>query len=88
MQRDRDMLVGQLVPAEATDWSAEATVAQVVGEETSETNRYLRYKAYDVALGTIGWYLYKTLQNRCLGKSCSTCFCFVIFMCFLGPNSA
>ena len=33
MQRDRDMLVGQLVPAEATDWSAEATVAQVVGED-------------------------------------------------------
>jgi len=27
------MLVGQLVPAEATDWSAEATVAQVVGED-------------------------------------------------------
>ncbi|CAL1138934.1 unnamed protein product [Cladocopium goreaui] len=64
VQRDRDMLVGQLVPAEATDWSAEATVAQVVGEETSETGRYLRYKAYDVALVTIGWYLYKTLQNR------------------------
>ena len=33
MLRDRDMLVGQLVPAEATDWSAEATVAQVVGED-------------------------------------------------------
>ena len=124
VQRDRDMLVGQLVPAEATDWSAEATVVQVVGEdadgircdqmrfgrvgwicwmdlvspstpfdtfwrraqrlnvqnrrdsisdwskgapvwqETSETGRYLRYKAYDVALVTIGWYLYKTLQNR------------------------
>jgi hypothetical protein len=27
-----DMLVGQLVPAEATDWNAEATVAQVTGE--------------------------------------------------------
>lgn len=24
----------------------------------------MRYKAYDVALVTIGWYLYKTLQNR------------------------
>ena len=33
VQRDRDMLVGELVPAEATDWSAEATVAQVVGED-------------------------------------------------------
>ncbi|CAL1160517.1 unnamed protein product [Cladocopium goreaui] len=64
VQRDRDMLVGQLVPAEATDWNAEATVAQVTGEEPSETGRYLRYKAYDVAIGAISWYLYKTLQNR------------------------
>ena len=51
VQRDRDMLVGQLVPGENTDWSAEATVAQVVGEETSEVGRYMKYKATDIAVG-------------------------------------
>ncbi|CAK9033593.1 Cytochrome b5 (CYTB5) [Durusdinium trenchii] len=63
VQRDRDMLVGQLVPGENTDWSAEATVAQVVGEETSEVGRYMKYKATDIAVGALAWYLYKTLQN-------------------------
>eukprot|EP00913_Durusdinium_trenchii_P000610 g563.t2 len=63
VQRDRDMLVGQLVPGENTDWSAEATVAQVVGEETSEVGRYMKYKATDIAIGAVAWYLYKTVQN-------------------------
>lgn len=63
VQRDRDMLVGQLVPGENTDWSAEATVAQVVGEETSEMARYMKYKVTDVAAAAVGWYIYKTLQN-------------------------
>eukprot|EP00438_Fugacium_kawagutii_P000235 Skav212280 [mRNA] locus=scaffold732:336097:359067:- [translate_table: standard] len=70
VQRDRDMLVGQLLPAEAADWSAEATSGPVLAKErrrwleSSESSRYLRYKAYDVVLGAIAWYLYKTLQNR------------------------
>ena len=63
VQRDRDMLVGQLVPGENTDWSAEATVAQVVGEEISEVGRYMKYKVTDVAVAAVGWYIYKTLQN-------------------------
>ena len=63
VQRDRDMLVGQLVPGENTDWSAEATVAQVVGEETSEVGRYMKYKVTDVAVAAVAWYVYKTLQN-------------------------
>lgn len=32
-QRAQDMLVGQLLPAEAADWSAEATGGQVLAEE-------------------------------------------------------
>eukprot|EP00438_Fugacium_kawagutii_P034131 Skav216729 [mRNA] locus=scaffold653:109436:129336:+ [translate_table: standard] len=43
-----DMLVGQLLPAEAADWSAEATGGQAM---SSEERGYLRYKAYDVVLG-------------------------------------
>ena len=64
VQRDRDMLVGQLVPAENTDWSESAVVQQVVGEETSELARYLRYKVADFATAGLAWYLYKTFQNR------------------------
>ncbi|CAJ1411215.1 unnamed protein product [Effrenium voratum] len=64
VQRDRDLLVGQLVPAENTDWSADAQVSQVVGEEVSELMRYMKYKVTDVALLAVGWYVYKTLQNR------------------------
>ncbi|CAE7240628.1 Cyt-b5, partial [Symbiodinium pilosum] len=64
VQRDRDMLVGQLVPAENTDWSETAAVQQVVGEETSEIGRYLKYKVTDVAAAALAWYLYKTFQNR------------------------
>ena len=64
MQRDRDMLVGQLVPAENTDWSESAAVQQVVGEETSEIGRYLKYKVTDVAVAALAWYLFKTFQNR------------------------
>ena len=56
MQRDRDMLVGQLVPAENTDWSESAAVQQVVGEETSEIGRYLKYKVTDVAVAALAWY--------------------------------
>ncbi|CAE7284014.1 CYB2, partial [Symbiodinium microadriaticum] len=64
VQRDRDMLVGQLVPAENTDWSESAAVQQVVGEETSEIGRYLKYKVTDVAVAALAWYLFKTFQNR------------------------
>ncbi|CAE7239131.1 Cyt-b5 [Symbiodinium natans] len=64
IQRDRDMLVGQLVPAESADWNAETAVAQVVGEAPSESTRYMRYKAVDATIAIVGWYLYKTLQNR------------------------
>ncbi|CAE7749672.1 Cyt-b5 [Symbiodinium sp. CCMP2592] len=64
VQRDRDMLVGQLVPAENTDWSESAAVQQVVGEETSEMGRYLKYKVTDVAVAALAWYLFKTFQNR------------------------
>ncbi|CAE7831571.1 Cyt-b5 [Symbiodinium necroappetens] len=64
VQRDRDMLVGQLVPAENTDWSETAAVQQVVGEETSEIGRYLKYKITDVAVAALAWYLFKTFQNR------------------------
>ncbi|CAE7826660.1 Cyt-b5 [Symbiodinium necroappetens] len=64
VQRDRDMLVGQLVPAENTDWSETAAVQQVVGEETSEIGRYLKYKVTDVAVAALAWYLFKTFQNR------------------------
>ncbi|CAE7881608.1 Cyt-b5, partial [Symbiodinium microadriaticum] len=64
VQRDRDLLVGQLVPAENTDWSESAAVQQVVGEETSEIGRYLKYKISDVAAAAVVWYLYKTFQSR------------------------
>ncbi|CAE7235104.1 Cyt-b5 [Symbiodinium sp. CCMP2592] len=64
VQRDREMLVGQLVPAENTDWSETAAVQQVVGEETSEIGRYLKYKVTDVAVAALAWYLFKTFQNR------------------------
>lgn len=64
IQRDRDMLVGQLVPAECTDWAAEATAAQVVEEQSSEFSRYLRYKVADVITASVAWYAYQTFHHR------------------------
>eukprot|EP00913_Durusdinium_trenchii_P021961 g20634.t1 len=68
VQRDRDMLVGQLLPAEAADWTtgpaAGAGTASASAAGGSEVQRYLRYKAYDLAVGAVAWYLVKTLQNR------------------------
>ncbi|CAK9056096.1 Cytochrome b2 [Durusdinium trenchii] len=68
VQRDRDMLVGQLLPAEAADWTTGAGTAGAGTASASaaggEVQRYLRYKAYDIALGAVAWYLVKTLQSR------------------------
>lgn len=64
VQRDRDLLIGQLMAGETTDWAAETKVAQVVGESTSsELGRYFRYKVTDVAILAVAWYLYKTVNN-------------------------
>ena len=64
VQRDRDMLVGQLLPGESSDWNAQSTVAQVVGKASSDVKRYIRHKALDATIVAVGWYLYKTLQSR------------------------
>ncbi|CAJ1376297.1 unnamed protein product [Effrenium voratum] len=63
VQRDRDLLIGHVVPAEQTDWAAETNVSQVVGEESSELGRYIKYKVTDAAAIAACWYVYKTLQN-------------------------
>lgn len=64
VQRDRDLLIGQLMAGETTDWAAETKVAQVVGESTSsELGRYFRYKVTDVAILAVAWYLYRTVNN-------------------------
>lgn len=57
MQRDRDMLVGQLVPAEATDWSAEATVVQVVGEDADGI------RCDQMRFGRVGWICWMDLVS-------------------------
>ena len=64
VQRDRDMLVGQLVPAESADWNAASAVAPVSEVPGRDALRYMKHKAFDAVIAAVGWYLYKTLQNR------------------------
>eukprot|EP00931_Biecheleriopsis_adriatica_P001294 TRINITY_DN1015_c0_g2_i1.p1 TRINITY_DN1015_c0_g2~~TRINITY_DN1015_c0_g2_i1.p1 ORF type:complete len:735 (-),score=150.99 TRINITY_DN1015_c0_g2_i1:306-2408(-) len=64
LQRDRDMLVGEIVPAECKDWAAEASAAEKSGQQTSELARYLRYKAGDALVACVAWYVYKTFNHR------------------------
>eukprot|EP00930_Biecheleria_cincta_P017978 TRINITY_DN14145_c0_g1_i1.p1 TRINITY_DN14145_c0_g1~~TRINITY_DN14145_c0_g1_i1.p1 ORF type:complete len:714 (+),score=146.09 TRINITY_DN14145_c0_g1_i1:670-2811(+) len=63
IQRDRDMLVGRLVPAECKDWAAEASAA-MVEKQSSEFSRYLRYKAADAITACVAWYAYQTFHHR------------------------
>mmetsp|Transcript_88066 Transcript_88066/g.221648 ORF Transcript_88066/g.221648 Transcript_88066/m.221648 type:complete len:722 (-) Transcript_88066:212-2377(-) len=61
IKRDQEMLVGQLVPAEHTDWAAEAVMSNTAGGgegASSELVRYLRYKAADAVMACIAMYAY------------------------------
>eukprot|EP00928_Gymnodinium_smaydae_P010104 TRINITY_DN1379_c0_g1_i5.p1 TRINITY_DN1379_c0_g1~~TRINITY_DN1379_c0_g1_i5.p1 ORF type:complete len:710 (+),score=135.25 TRINITY_DN1379_c0_g1_i5:63-2192(+) len=67
VRRDQEMLVGQLVPAECKDWTADAMagVAEGGGDKaTSEITRYLRYKALDALAALVGLYVYYTIKKR------------------------
>eukprot|EP00428_Durinskia_dybowskii_P014997 CAMPEP_0170220062 /NCGR_PEP_ID=MMETSP0116_2-20130129/9720_1 /TAXON_ID=400756 /ORGANISM="Durinskia baltica, Strain CSIRO CS-38" /LENGTH=618 /DNA_ID=CAMNT_0010470743 /DNA_START=75 /DNA_END=1928 /DNA_ORIENTATION=+ len=68
VRRDSELLVGELVPAERSDWTAEAAVAGVpaAGAEpaSSELSRMIRFKMVDAALFTVGLYAYKSWKHR------------------------
>eukprot|EP00445_Apocalathium_hangoei_P014699 CAMPEP_0203868110 /NCGR_PEP_ID=MMETSP0359-20131031/16919_1 /ASSEMBLY_ACC=CAM_ASM_000338 /TAXON_ID=268821 /ORGANISM="Scrippsiella Hangoei, Strain SHTV-5" /LENGTH=704 /DNA_ID=CAMNT_0050786473 /DNA_START=52 /DNA_END=2166 /DNA_ORIENTATION=- len=69
VRRDQDLLVGELIPAECTDWAAEAAGATAGADAAggvagSELARYLRYKAADAAMIFICWYAYWSYQKR------------------------
>jgi len=69
LRRDQDLLVGEIVPAERSEYGAEeaggaAVEGGSVESTTSQMARYLRYKAADAALGVVGVYAYWTWQKR------------------------
>jgi cytochrome b561/cytochrome b involved in lipid metabolism len=66
-RREQELLVGEVVPSEHTDWAAEPAVGGFHGggaEYTSEMARYLRYKAVDAVVACAVLYAYKSYQNR------------------------
>jgi len=69
VRREQDMLVGYIVPAEASDWTADAAAAgaAVVGAEgkaSSDMMLYMQYKAVDVGVGLVAMYVYRSWKHR------------------------
>jgi len=70
VRREQEMLVGYIVPAEASEWGKEAAAAGGVaagGVESgpsSDLAQYLRYKVADVAVGVVALYAYKSYKHR------------------------
>mmetsp|Transcript_107226 Transcript_107226/g.284311 ORF Transcript_107226/g.284311 Transcript_107226/m.284311 type:complete len:717 (-) Transcript_107226:113-2263(-) len=67
VRRDQELLVGQLIPAEHTDWAAESggQGADARGERAAaELRQYLRSKATDAVLACIFLYAKWSYQNR------------------------
>lgn len=75
VQRERDLLVGELVPQDRTDWASAGTTG---GDEAVEGHSsgavqltpaammklWLRMKVPDVMAVAVAYYLYQTLQTR------------------------
>lgn len=76
VQRDRDLLVGELVAADRSEWGATASTADATGGQTGVTTSngqlstlsmlklWLQIKIPDVAALLVGYYIYQTLQKR------------------------
>lgn len=66
VRRDQDMLVGQLVAAECTDWGVEASkFATATGEGApSDLQRYLTMKAFDLMLAAFVMYVKWSWEKR------------------------
>jgi len=68
VRRDQEMLVGEIVPAEHSDYSAEAAATGADGaaeaKSGADLSRYLRFKVADLALAVVGLYAYKSWEKR------------------------
>jgi len=68
VRREQELLVGEVVPAEREDWTAQAAAAGVpaAGAEpaSSELARMIRFKLVDAAIFAVGLYAYKSWQHR------------------------
>mmetsp|Transcript_43449 Transcript_43449/g.109109 ORF Transcript_43449/g.109109 Transcript_43449/m.109109 type:complete len:724 (-) Transcript_43449:351-2522(-) len=67
VKRDQEMLVGEIVPGERVDWTAEVTTGgaeSTLKKAGSEVARYLRYKATDALVAMVALYVHWSFQKR------------------------
>jgi len=67
VKRDQEMLVGEVVPGERTEWAADGAAGgaeSMLEKATSEVARYLRYKATDALVAAVAMYAHWSFQKR------------------------